>query len=731
MPISSRKNKLAFAGLLALALSGCGDGSTTTGTAATSPDTPAPSVTPSPSPTPTPTPNTAGTTEIVISGVVAMGAPCADAPVAFPDSATTSSPVRTANDGSYKATLTVAIKDVTKPLVVMAECPNTTGGTDTLVSISATRASGTVNVNPLTNLIGALLAKAGDPRKLGIELENGTVTIDNAAIRDKVDLSREILLPMLNALTLASTFDPIKGSASADGSGFDRLLDMLDIEITPEADNASSIAVRMKIRSANDADSQPVIRFTNVTPLDVIKLNNKIDAFSVQQVQFVAALMIPSGTAELIADLIGRINGCYALPVLYRVNQGEVLAKCSAMYVDANINNFLEDGLRGMDAVYVQITSLSPSDSVGSRLLTEGDGVRYSLGAYQYLRPDGVLGFTALKKSTGNPDETVAVEAQVGVDGKLGISGNHYQFQAKLVASAERRTFLNQNTNFVPANYLSTGVRIVVPLQNKEGTAVTKVIVTPPANRLPGNRASFTMLPGADGMAFPSQDAALNDMPVPSAGGFLRLRTEYTDATPGVNRQHPSRRDIGQYFANDITESALQQFSPGDVWTIAFYFGNETTPAASQYYRLPARPLTIGELRPLAVPDLTTSTKTFLSSLLTGDGGNIPGFSPLTGLPPLTLPTVANPVPAELRVFGYTAPINADANIFFMDSRYLLYIDFQNRTVLCSNGAIGDLHCAANGNYVSDAILEGVEVVSRFPDKREVANHFSVRQLEP
>lgn len=197
MGISS-KNKLAFAAFLALALSSCGDGSTITETAATSPDTPAPSITPSPSPTPapvpsptpTPTPNSAGTTEIVISGVVATGAPCADAPVTFSGSATPTSLIRTANDGSYKATLIVAIKDVTKPFVVTADCPNTAGGNDTLASISATRARGTVNVNPLTNLISALLAKAGDPKRLGIELENGTVTIDNAAIKDKVDLSR-------------------------------------------------------------------------------------------------------------------------------------------------------------------------------------------------------------------------------------------------------------------------------------------------------------------------------------------------------------------------------------------------------------------------------------------------------------------------------------------------------------------------------------------------------------
>ena len=61
----------------------------------------------------------------------------------------------TASDGSYTASLSIASGDVTKPLVVQAECPNTDGGNYVLVTVTPTHASGTVNVNPLTNLISA------------------------------------------------------------------------------------------------------------------------------------------------------------------------------------------------------------------------------------------------------------------------------------------------------------------------------------------------------------------------------------------------------------------------------------------------------------------------------------------------------------------------------------------------------------------------------------------------
>lgn len=728
MANSINKSVLIFAGLLVLSLSGCGDGSTSASKAETTPLAPlSQASTPAPSPDPQPAANPTELSEIVVSGIVATGAPCSGAALTFAGFAIVSVPVvLTARDGSYSASITVTTNEVAKPIYVKAECPNAAGGNDTLASVTPTSASGTVNVNPLTNLISALVSKSGDPKLLGVELLNGTLTVDAALIAGKVEQLREILLPALGPLTLASAFDPIKGAATANGTGIDRLLDMLDIEITPNADSTSTVAIRLKIKNTSETDSQPVIRFTNVMPLDIIKFNNQITEFSVQQVTFIAGMMIPSQTAGLIADLIGRMNACYALaPGARSVSDAALSQTCASAFVDGKVTNFQENGLRGMDALLVPRLGLVFSDSAVTTLLTDAAATRFSLASYEYLRPNGVMGLSVSKTSPDTSIQAISLETQVGVDGKLGLSGNQYKYQAKIVPLAERRTFLNQKDS----NYLSTGISISVPLPNLETTPLTKVVVTPPANRIASNLAAFPLFPGADGMALPLKDRLLNDTAYPSAGGFLRLRAEYTDVIAGATRRPPSSRELGEYFANEISESALQQFSAGDVWTVDFYTGSATTPESSQYYRLPARPYTISELRSLAVPDLTAETKTLLQSLIDSDRGDAPGITPLTGLPAITLPSTGDPVPIEQRVVGHTAPAGATSDIFFTDFNYLSSGRAGSQIVPCSNGANGDLHCAADGKYASGAVLKGVELLSRLPDRRELAHHFSVEQL--
>jgi hypothetical protein len=622
----------------------------------------------------------------------------------------------------------VATTDTTKPLVVQADCQTIGGGSNPLFSIAASRASGTVNVSPLTNLISALLSKSGDPKLLGIELSSGTLALDAAAIASKVGLVREILFPALAALTLASSFDPIKGTATANGTGLDRLLDVLDIQITPQGNNTSSMAIRLKTKNINETDSQPVIRFTNVEPLELIKFNNLITTVSVQQVNLIAGLAIPGETAGLIANLISRVNACYALPAgARRIQSSDLSPTCALAFVDGRVSNFKENGLSGMDAFITPLYWPAFSESAILPILTDGAGITLSLGTFEYLRPNGVMGITARKTGPDNSLKIVSLEAQVGADGKLGLSGNKYGFRAKIVPFAERRTFLNQNSS----NYLSTGVNITVPLQNKDTLPLTKIVVTPPANKIVGTRTSFTMLPGTSNMALPLQDEFLNDTSAPSAGGFLRLRTEYTDANAGVVRRHPSRREFGQYFANDLSESALQQFSTDDVWTLDFYVGGANTPAASQYYRLPIRPLTIAEFRTAALPDLEAPTKVFLQGLLTSDGGGVPGISPLGGLDGLTLPSIGEPEPIEQRVFGLTAPAGASSNIFFTDFGFLLFGRQGNQSVPCLNGVNGDLHCTRDRKYAAGAILMGVELLLRLPNWRELVQHFSVVQLPP
>lgn len=715
----------AAAASFALALAGCGDGSSSSVTAST----PASSTSTS---TPAPGSTAAETTVVTISGVVATGAPCVNAPVRIPGLTTTPAAIRTAKDGSYSATVTIPASAAGKPQVLQADCEKDAGGTDTLVSIMASPASGTVNINPFTNLICVLISKSGDPKECGTGLINGIVTVNASDIKAGVAQLKEILLPLITGAAI-DVFDPIAGSAIANGTGLDRLQDMVQITIEPQENGISSIEIRVKVININQADPQPVIRFTNLSTTEAIKLANKIDPVSVQDVRIAGNVILPSGTSALISDLVGRINACYALPARDRWNGITLLApECAKIFVDGNISNYLENGVSDLAAVLGPLTGTGFNDSPLAGFLRDPKDVQFSMGTYQYMRSNGLLGFSARKTTPGSTVTSVTFNAQTGADGKLGLSGNQYRYEATVIPYAERHTFINQSE----ASYLSTGVNIFVPLQARDGVPVTRVILRPPPNKIANNLTSFLLFPGADGMVLPVQDALLNDTLATSASSFLRLRTEYVDQAANANSSHPSLRDFGQHFAHDITESALLQLGVGDVWTLDFYVGDSFTPDATQYYRLPARPSTIAALRAQALPDLQAPTRLFLKNLLNFVEPGNPGITPLTGLPALKIQFTSAPDEfIEPRVIGLTAPPGSSANIFFNDA--LAFEDWffapitDQVTVPCRNGSNGDLHCLPDGRYASGAILLGVELQKSLPNRLMLAHHFSVLQLLP
>lgn len=723
----SRVLSFAAVGAIVLVIAGCGDGSTSVVDSTPASTSNSPATTP---PIPTPGSTAAEATVVTISGVVATGAPCENAQVRFPGLVTDPVNIRTAKDGTYSANVTIPASAAGKAQVLQADCPNDTGGADTLVSVMASPASGTINFNPFTNLLCVLVSKSGDPKQCGSVLADGTISVDVTDIKSRVEQFKTMLFPLLTALAV-DAFDPISGAFAANGTGFDRVLDMVDISTTAQADGTSLVQIRLKIKSANETDSQPVIQFTNVTPTDAILLANSITRTSVGGIRLAAGLVIPNGTSDLIADLVVRMNACYALPPASRWNGRDALAPtCAAMFLDGDVSNYLENGLKGINAFLSYRTGLAYSDSPVNALLTDPAVVKFGKGRYEYIKASGALGFSTTKTSASGTPLNAVLEAQTGVDGKLGLSGNQYNYEAKVVPMAERRTFLNQSKS----SYFSTGINILAPLQSKGGIPLVSVVVTPPPNRLintQGFQYSYKLFPGASGMALPMQDQSLNDLAQTSSDGLLRLRSEYVDTAANANSRHPSLRDYGQYFAKEITESALTQFGVGEIWKLEFYFGDATSPDASQYYRLPARPYTIAELRAQTLPDLQAQVKQSLQALLITDGGDIPGVTPLSGLSPLSLAWTGTPTPDEVRVLGYTSPPPFTSTIFFTDFSMPGSGAPASQIVPCRNGSNGDLHCAADGRYSSSAVLQGVELLARQPDRRELAHYFSVLQLLP
>lgn len=98
----------------------------------------------------------------------------------------------------------------------------------------------------------------------------------------------------------------------------DELLDSLNVSITRNTDDTSTIEITIK--TAGDGQEMPVIRFTNSTLLkDALKANG-ITATTIQNQPITAASLPAAGTSAQLADLLRRMTACHALPTATRVN---------------------------------------------------------------------------------------------------------------------------------------------------------------------------------------------------------------------------------------------------------------------------------------------------------------------------------------------------------------------------------------------------------------------------
>ena len=176
-----------------------------------------------------------GTTPTILSGIAATGAAFSDATVTVTDStgATVGTSATIGADGIYSITLNAG---AVAPFVLTATRSGADGASESLVSVvsSVTGASATANITPITNLIAAKLSPTGDPSKLGAELAAKTADLSAATVTGKVNEVQAILAPILTATETSGT-NPLTGSFSANGAGYDRLLDSVKICVTPAA----------------------------------------------------------------------------------------------------------------------------------------------------------------------------------------------------------------------------------------------------------------------------------------------------------------------------------------------------------------------------------------------------------------------------------------------------------------------------------------------------------------
>jgi hypothetical protein len=165
--------------------------------------------------------NTAASTAASLTGVAAKGAPLANATITLTDSTGKTITATTKADGSFNFDVT----GLTAPFVLKA-----VSGIIKLYSVQDTApAPGstiTVNITPITTGIAGVLSTTGKPADLS-PVTNKTVIITKLTyVKTFIQKS---LKPSLTAANVPTTFDPINDSFDADGTGFDSVLDNVQV----------------------------------------------------------------------------------------------------------------------------------------------------------------------------------------------------------------------------------------------------------------------------------------------------------------------------------------------------------------------------------------------------------------------------------------------------------------------------------------------------------------------
>jgi hypothetical protein len=698
----TQRTALALAGLLALALAGCGGGgggsdATTGGT--TSPTGGATTTDPAP-------------TAVTLAGVVATGAPFTGAVVTVTDNtgATVGTSTTVGDDGRFSVMLATGAR---APFVLVAERPALNGQTDRLVSVASegTAGSNTVNVTPVTTLVAALLSPSGDPARLAGEVSAGTAQVTTEAVAGKVTQVQALLAPLL-AATNTTAVDPIKGSFAVDGTGYDRLLDSVQVSIAPASATSSNIEVAVRQQAAEGA-APTSVSFTNAT------------AAAVQLPPVDAATLVAEGTSVKIAAFVNRLTDCYAVPFAERVRNvtgdaaavtggpADVLAPaCRSLFLDHDPASFLSNGARvGRNA--------SNGGAFASLFRRGATGVVFSQGSYEFTRANGdlVIGYKSRDTDGNEGFDTLVVRP--GGDGRLRLVGNQYAYPGSVVPYHQLRQFVTLEQSAY--DYRSTGY--VVHVDNRtdaQGRPIfDRVEVTTP-------RGSTLVLRPTTGYSY----LGLVKGNRTTGTNFVRLRSRFIDpATSGdLVAMEPSL-----FFASQaMNEDELAAIPAQAVWTYRYFLAGNTgaTPDAVQSYKTRARALTIGELSQKKLSALTDQVVASMRRSANPVGGAIA----LAADAPVDLgdpaagdgwTVAAGAMPAtRVTLFGSHQGngFNDDANVGSTA---------RTASVRCSSATVGDAHCSGTtpGTFAAGAVANGLHLWARDIGGREYANFYAAYKL--
>ncbi|WP_090138441.1 hypothetical protein [Limnohabitans sp. DM1] len=541
--------------------------------------------------------NTASTSgnNIALSGIAATGAPLASATVQIYGAdgvALLATPATVATDGRYSASISPTAKF---PLIIIAD----DGSTKLLSVLAEAGETATANINQLTNLIAARLSPTGDPASLISEIVAKLATINTSTLSSKNQEMQAAIKPLLDALNLSSSTNPQTVSFAANGTGFDKLLDSLDVKIEPKGSSSIiDLTLRKAVREGEDLPNVSFSSDARYKTLPAVSANE----------------LAPDGLSVKLQALLDQMTSCYALDKSIRANnvQGTATAitaaQCKAIFYGNDPTKYRLNG------------AVVKFDQHFGGIFTAAPGVKFISPKYYYTVSEtvanGVTGPTAgdvvfgyrWQDEYGNFQYEKNVARLDPSDNQYRIIGNQYLLPGGVSPYAQRREFPNDPTY----TYDSVGYVFDLPCNDRTKKWEKVIITTPPFDET-GERGDITMKPNVSlgGVCNYSYFTIAKDNVTPTGTGFVRIQSKFA-STPPVGVSHPSLSPDSAFlmFADvDFTDAELEKIPQFGTWKYEYFFeGNTTsTPNATQYFKTTARAKTVdGFKKSVPLPSLTS-----------------------------------------------------------------------------------------------------------------------------
>jgi hypothetical protein len=644
-----------------------------------------------------------------ISGVAATGAAFARAAITVTDqTGATVCTTATDNEGAYSCPLPATTK---APLVIKASRDELS-----LYSTTASAATGTTNITPLTTIVVSQLSPDGNPASLAGAIQTRPDSVSAATIRDQVAELIAALRPLLDALG-QGTIDPMSGIFAADGTGQDRVLDSISVSVQPDG-TAANIQITVKALPAT-ADATPIsISFSTA------------DTTIPTLAPISAAALVQPPTPAMIGSFLQRLNACYALPLAERVtavNDGVnaigtandlVAPACRTLFVGDNPANYQANGLGvGRNA--------NGRGAFDSMFRSGPTGLVHDRGNFEFFRnaTDVVITYRWTDVVGNTDNDTFLLRNE---DGVLKLTGNNNPYRVSVRPIAEKRDMINS-----PAfSYSATGYNVTIENRLDElfVPVLAKVVVTPPF----GAPQTYEPRPGFSYLVVTRSGS----VPANPNGSAIYLAGRFDNAaTPGT----PADKEANMNFISPaFSDADLRALKDQSVWKLEFYSIGDTEPSTTQTARTIARALTLDEIKQLAFAEISPALREELRAETAGNQDNVLLFGASSPEQPNLIDfSAAGDAAGWIVPTGAPAPTLFTAYGRFSGVRWEDSVTVRNtatKTILtCSPYTATDAHCSGPSGarvYNQNASLNTFDLWARNGRQVELSRKIGLYSMQ-